>query len=362
VSSVTEHAARIHRPMDEYDLVRHHYNRRSLWGNEAVLYRSHHPLAWQRVTGNYQNWEIDTSCLVPRDSESPYGDSTKLFYSDDVSVSLSRRTASMPYFFRNCSADELHVISRGDLTYETDFGEIEVRDRDVLVIPKGVTYRVTTRQQQETLRLIVESGPEMFLVPTEMVDHVYGKGRPPVDPAKVQRPRLSTAARPEGEYELRVKYTGGFSEFLGDMSTLVYNHHPLDVEIVDGHVGVFKFSVEDIERLGSTPIPFVGGAYLDNKQNLAWMLHLTAGGGTGRAPVHRNPDVDELRYCSSGPRTGNFLFSPQGVDHGYGRGYTRLERNLPIGPYDEGDILSAYTVRPLKGTPDAHRCARPCMA
>jgi homogentisate 1,2-dioxygenase len=267
----------------------------------------------------------------------------------------------MPYFFRNCSADELHVISRGALTYETDLGDVDAHDRDVLVIPKGVTYRVVMREPQETLRLIFESGPEMFLVPTEMVDHVYGKGRPPVDPAKVERPRL-VAARPAGEYEVRVKYAGAFSEFLGETSTLVYEHHPLDVEIVDGQVGVLKFSVADVERLGATPIPFVGGAYLDNKQNVAWMLHLTAGGGVGRAPVHRNPDVDELRYCSSGPRTGNFLFSPQGVDHGYGRGYTRLERNLPSGPYDEGDILSAYTSRPVKGTPDAFRCARPCMA
>lgn len=67
----------------------------------------------------------------------------------------------MPYFFRNCSADEIHLISQGQMTYETDFGNIEVGEREFLLIPKGVTYRVLMKSQ-ESLRIIYESGPEVF--------------------------------------------------------------------------------------------------------------------------------------------------------------------------------------------------------
>lgn len=180
--------------------------------------------------------------------------------------------------------------------------------------------------------------------------------------ARLTYPQLPKGPRPDGEFEVRVKYTGAFSDSLGEMSTIYYERYPLDVEIVNGHVGVFKFSLGDVERFKGTLVPFVGGAYLDNKNNLAWMLHLTGGTGGGRAPVHRNPDVDELRYFSMGPQKGNFQFTPHGVDHGWGRGYTKQERNSPAGPYDVPDVLSAYTGRPLKGTPISQQFAMPSLA
>ena len=347
--------------MDQYDLVKHHYGRRVQWGTNTVLYRKSHPMSWKRVTGNYQNWEIDTAEIVPSDAESPYGEPEKLFYSEDLTLWFSRRKESMPYFFRNCDADELHLMSRGTMIYETDFGNITVGEREFLLIPKGITYRALLSGSQETLRIIYESGPEIFVVPTEMVDHIYGKGRPPLKPECLQRPELPRGAGPEGEFEVRVKYRGAFADSLGEVSSIIYDFYPLDVEIIEGEEPVIKFSIEDIEKLGSTPVAFMAAAYLDNKNNRAWTLHLS-GSGSGVAPVHRNPDGDELRYTSSGPKLGNFQFTPQGVDHGSGRGYTKKERNRPPDPYDIGDVISAYTGKPLKGTPAAQRLARPYNA
>ena len=123
--------------MEQYDLVTHHYNRRSLWGANSVLYRVEHPMGWRRVAGNYQNWEIGASRVVPPDALSPFGEPAKLFYSEDVTVWLSRRKASTPCFFRNCDADELHFINTGHMIFETDFGEIEVHERDVSDYPQG---------------------------------------------------------------------------------------------------------------------------------------------------------------------------------------------------------------------------------
>ncbi|HTN69756.1 MAG TPA: hypothetical protein VMO00_01555 [Methylomirabilota bacterium] len=127
---------------------------------------------------------------------------------------------------------------------------------------------------------------------------------------------------------------------------------------------VFKFSAADVERFPGTPAPFLGGAYFDNKENLAWTLHLAGGGGRGHrsTPVHRDPDIDELRYNSSGPVMGTFLFTPQGADHGWGRGYTKKERNRPQDNYDLGDVVSAYTIKPLKGTSTSFTYTKPSNA
>ncbi len=347
--------------MDQVDLVKHHYGRRVQWGRDSVLYRKSHPMSWKGVHGNYQNWYVDTSQIQPPDAESPYGGPEKLFFSEDVTVWLSRRRESLPYFFRNSDADELHHTSRGIMRYETDFGDITVGEGDFLVIPKGITYRVLLDGRQEILRVIYESVPEIFVVPAEMVEHIYGKGRPALASEKIRYPELTQGTQPKGEFEVRVKYGGPFSEFLGAISTIYYDHYPLDPEIIDGEMPVFKFGVADIEKLGTTPVAFIGAAYLDNKNNLAYTFHLSGGGGSG-APVHRDPDDDELRYPLSGPKMGHFVFTLQGVDHGAGRGHIKNERNRPPDSFDRGFSISAYTLKPLKSTPIAFRHAKPYMA
>lgn len=351
-----------HKDMSQYDLVKHHYSRRAVWGDDAVLYRRRHPMECGEIRGNYQNWEIGTRDLLPEDAQAPTAAAARLFYSEDLDISLSRRRESMPYFERNCDADEVHLVSRGSFVYQTDFGDIEVGERDILVIPKGVTYRALLLKPQETLRVIFASHPEVFIVPMEMVEDIYLRGLGPLPAERLKRPVLRASSDDAGPFEVRVTYNGAFSDFLGETTTLTYDFDPLDAEIIDGCQSVFKFNVADIEPLGVTPIPFIGGRYLDNEGNLAWTLHLFRGPGSGResmAPCHRNPDVDELRYQSSGPMMGNFLLTPQGVDHGAGVGYTRKERNRPAGPYDEGDTVGAYTIKALKGTPLAYRLAKP---
>lgn len=350
--------------MDELDLVKHHYNRRSLWGSNTMLYHRAHPMTWKQVSGNYQSWDIDTSSIVPSDLESPDGEPIKLFYSDDLNIWLSRRRESMPYFYRNCVADELHVISVGTMTYETDFGDIEVRARDLLLIPKGITYRVLLQTPQDTRRVIYESEPEIFPMPAELIDHAYGQGRAPLPLSKLQRPVLSPGPKPEGEFHVRVKYRGAFSDFMGEMSTVTYGYYPLDVERIEGDAQVVKFSITDIEKFPGTPVPFLAASYLDNRSNLAFTFNLTTVAGDiqrAGSPVHRNADTDELKYTSTGPAMGSFLLTPQCVDHGWGRGYTKKERNDPGAAVAPGDEISAYTTKPLRGTPAARELAKPCL-
>ncbi|HVO94043.1 MAG TPA: homogentisate 1,2-dioxygenase, partial [Terriglobales bacterium] len=246
------------------DLVKHHYNRRGLVGPQSMLFRRVHPMGWKEVRGNYQTWELNVWSITPTDFESAHGGPTELFYSDDLAIWVSRRKQSMPYFFRNCDADEVHLVSQGQMVFETDFGAIEVGERELLVIPKGVTYRILMKSK-ESLRIIYESEPEMMLVPLETIDDYYNAGRAALEEDKLVRPQLPSGACPSGEFEVRVKYRGAFSEFLGETTTFRFDHYPLDVQIIDGFVPVFKFSATDVARFPGTPAPFLQGAYLDHK-------------------------------------------------------------------------------------------------
>ena len=103
------------------DLVKHHYNRRGLVGPQSMLFRKIHPMSWKQVNGNYQTWELSALSITPTDAESAHGEPMKLFYSEDLAIWVSRRQESMPYFFRNCDADEVHLISQAQMTLRNRF-------------------------------------------------------------------------------------------------------------------------------------------------------------------------------------------------------------------------------------------------
>jgi homogentisate 1,2-dioxygenase len=60
----------------------------------------------------------------------------------DVTVSVSRRSAAMPFYYRNADGDELIFVHRGAGTIETDFGPLAFEKGDYINIPRAVTYRV----------------------------------------------------------------------------------------------------------------------------------------------------------------------------------------------------------------------------
>ena len=52
----------------------------------------------------------------------------------------------MPYFSRNCDADELHLICRGEMIYETDFGNTEVGESSKIAAHAGVLGEAMSTQ------------------------------------------------------------------------------------------------------------------------------------------------------------------------------------------------------------------------
>ena len=86
----------------------------------------------------------------------PHGSPVKLLYNEDISLSISRRRESMPFFFRNADGDELHFIHKGGGRFESDFGAMSFEVGDYILVPKGTNYRFVY-DTNENFSIIVES-------------------------------------------------------------------------------------------------------------------------------------------------------------------------------------------------------------
>ncbi|MDH4071373.1 MAG: homogentisate 1,2-dioxygenase, partial [Ignavibacteria bacterium] len=135
------------------------HGRKGFFGKSAHLYHANPPTGWIRFEGKLRPHCFDLNKLEPSDLNDPKGAPVPFIGNDDLTVSVSRRSKPMPYYYRNADADELYFIHRGEGTIETDFGPMEFEKGDYIVIPRAVTYRVMPITS-DNFFLITESATE----------------------------------------------------------------------------------------------------------------------------------------------------------------------------------------------------------
>jgi homogentisate 1,2-dioxygenase len=141
-------------------LFEEEHGRKGFAGRVSQFYRLHPPTEWTRIEGPLRPRGINTYALDPADRHDPKGEPLRVFYNDNVTISISRRSAAMPYCFRNADGDELHFIHKGKGLLQSDYGPLRYEEGDYIVIPKGTSYQIVP-DQSENLSLIVETGGEI---------------------------------------------------------------------------------------------------------------------------------------------------------------------------------------------------------
>lgn len=221
-----------------------------------------------------------------------------------VRVSVSRRTASMPYTMRNVECDEIHFVQDGELRFRTGYGTIPARHGDFVCIPRSIAYTVQL-VSSTALSLVVESPLALALKPQtgrDAVDHLRG----------VTYPDLDEPIPSRGETTLLLKS-------VDDLTRFVLPHDPLNAIARAGGVNpVWKVRLEDIPPNDQgAPRPFVGTA-----ANELLLFSLCASKRERRPPIHVNADYDEVIFYTAGPgawggvsEPGTFTWVPKGVTH-----------------------------------------------
>lgn len=158
----------------------------------------------------------------------------------DVTLSVSRPTENMPYFYRNAQAYEVWFTHEGSGTLHSQFGQLDFVSGDYIVIPYGTTWQMTLNS---TSRFFVIESPSQ-IEPPKRYRNQYGQllEHAPYSERDIRTPSVLEPHTETGEFEVRVKVRNRITRH-------VLDHHPLDVVGWDGYLYPWVFSIHDFEPI-----------------------------------------------------------------------------------------------------------------
>jgi len=212
---------------------------------------------------------------------SPTLDRVPLLFNNDVAMSLVVPRQEDDFFYRNAQGDELVYVTEGSGALETQMGELELRQGDYLVIPRGILHRYRLANGPSRF-LVIESRGYLRTPKRYRNEHGQLTESSPYSERDIRRPGNLKTRDERGEFRLMVKKDNRVTE-------IVVDHHPFDVVGWDGYYYPWAISIFDFE-------PRVGRFHLP-------------------PPTHQTFEGDNFVVCSFCPRP--FDFDPSAVPAPY---------------------------------------------
>lgn len=238
---------------------------------------------------------------------SPVLDRTPLLFNRDVAVSLARPSGTDAFFYRNGQADEVVFWTEGQGVLESQFGELDVRQGDYVVVPRGILHRWRLDPGPATL-LVVESRGTVRTPKRYRNEHGQLLEHSPFCERDLRPPTRLPLHDAEGEFPVLVKH--------GDaLQRVVLDHHPFDTVGWDGYYFPWAFNIRDFE-------PIVGRVHQP-------------------PPVHQTFESDGFVLCSFVPRP--FDWHPAAVPAPYHHSNVGTDEVLY---YVGGDFMSRTGIEP----------------
>lgn len=246
-----------------------------------------------------------------------------LLFNNDLIISICNPTdAEMPYYYKNGEADEVLFFHEGAADIDTQFGTLEARPGDYVVIPRTTIYRIRFKPGFVRMLIIESSGPVETVKRYrnelgQLLEH---------SPYCERDIRPPVALNPEmevGQYLVKVKKQSR-------IFTFEYETSPFDVIGWDGFLWPYCVSIHDFE-------PITGRIHQPPPAHQMFQAHgFVICSFVPRlfdyhplaipAPYnHSNIDSDEVLYYVD----GNFM-SRRGIDVA---SFTNHPGGLPHGPH-----------------------------
>lgn len=275
-------------------------------------------------------------------------DRVPLLFNSDVALALARPANDDDFFFRNAQGDEVIYVTEGGGVLETMLGEIDFRQGDYLVIPRGILYRARFTQHPAVC-LVIESRGYVRTPKRYRNEHGQLTENAPFSERDIRRPARLPVYDEKGEFRIVVKKDNRLTEF-------VLDHHPFGVVGWDGYYYPWAFNIHDFEpRVGRVHLPppihqtFEGDNFV-----ICSFCPRPYDFDPRAVPVpynHSNVMSDEVLYYVSsefmsrkGIEYGSITLHPDGVPHGPHPG--RTEASLGQKGTDELAVM-LDTFRPL---------------
>jgi len=303
--------------------VEEEHGREGFSGPASHLYRLHAPTGWTSVTGPLQPVALDAAKL---DGSVLNGDGLNgdghdlpvvLLENAELRVGWWRRPPDTDagWFLRDADGDLLFLVHEGEGRLETEYGPLDYRAGDYLLVPRGTTHRFAPTAR--TSLLTIESREGALRLPDRGL-----LGRHALfDPAMV------TVPEPEphdeaGEFEVRIVRGGA-------ATAVVYPFHPLDVVGWKGDLAPLRLHTDDFRPVSSARYHLPPSAHTTFVAD-GFVVATFAPRPFEEDPdalkvpfFHRNTDYDEVIFyhrgdffSRAGIEPGMLTFHPAGIHHG----------------------------------------------
>lgn len=257
---------------------------------------------------------------LPEKSGAPINCRVPIMFNSDVTVLIARPNTDDPVYFSNVDGDEVVYVQKGGGILRSILGDVAFREKDYVVVPRGIKHRWILEPNIEQYWLIFECKQDFF-IPKQW--------RTPNGQLRMDAPYCHRDFRgpeffgplDEGIRKFVCKSQDRFTEF-------VMTDSPLDCVGWDGSVYPFAFHILDFQpRAGLVHLPpdwhgtfaFPGGIICSFVPRVVdFHEHAIP------CPYpHESVHCDEMLFYSEGNfvsrrgmSNGSMSFHPRGIMHG----------------------------------------------
>jgi len=331
--------------------VEEEHGREGFSGAASHLYRLRPPTGWSSIDGPLRPHALDANRLTTDGTDGSAGLPVVLLENDDLRIGWWIRPEGTPeWFLRNADGDALYLVHHGEGRLETEYGPLTFRAGDYLVVPRGTTHRVAASAPSRLLTVEARGGslrlPDRGLLGRHAL----------FDPAVLEVPEPEPHDE-TGEFPVKVLRDG-------EVTTVVYPHHPFDVVGWKGDLSPLRLSIADFRPVTSARYhvpPSAHTTFVGDRFVVATFAPrpLETDPAVLRVPFyHRNIDYDEVIFyhrgeffSRAGITEGMLTFHPSGIHHGPQP--QAVERSRERGPGGEANEVAVNidARKPLRLTP-----------
>ncbi|MCP5053118.1 MAG: homogentisate 1,2-dioxygenase [bacterium] len=277
-----------------------------------------------------------------------------MMYNANCSVGTAIVTENSDSFYKNAYGHEMIFVHKGKGTFRSEFGTLDIKEGDHIVIPKGTICQLHFDDpDKNNAKLFIVESDAPFEIPRKYRNE-YGQilEHAPYSERDFHAPQFVDPIDQKGNFSLKIK--------AGDrMFNHTVDHHPYDLVGWDGYLYPFTFNIDDFQ-------PIVGQIHLPPPiHQLFHNAHFVVCNFVPRlydfhpqavpAPYfHSNVDSDEILYyveghfmSRKGIKEGSITLHPTGIPHGPQPG--RTEESIGKKETQECAVM-VDTFAPLKLT------------
>ena len=270
-----------------------------------------------------------------------------LFYNEDIIISKGHMTESMKYLYRNGSRDEIIFVHSGKGKFLSNFGSLEIKKGDYLVIPRGVTWQFQIREKMHLL--IIESKAPVSTPNRYRNEFGQLLEHAPFCERDINTPDF-VAPNYNKEVEVKVKFDDGIQSY-------IYSNHPFDLVGWDGYYFPYTLNINDFMPITGKihQPPPVHQTFQSNGFVICSFVPRLFDYHAKAIPApyaHSNVDSDEIIFYSEGEfmsRKGmekeSITLHPSGLTHGPQPG--KIKESLGVKETNEIAVM-IDTFKPLK--------------